>query len=58
MTTTVKVSAHCDSNKTKVRIIEGDRDSAEKTESYLEDGQEQDFHVYDTKYLSVDEIPK
>jgi len=58
MTTTVKVSAHCDSNTTKVRVIEGDRDSDEKTESYLEDGQEQNFYVYDTKFLSVDEIPK
>lgn len=58
MTTTVKVSAHCDSSTTKVRVIEGDRDSDEKTESCLEDGQEQNFYVYDTKFLSVDEIPK
>jgi len=58
MTTTVKVMAHCDGNKTKVRVIEGSRDSAEKTESYLEDGQEQQYVVYDDKYLSVDEIPK
>lgn len=58
MTTTVTVSAHCDSNTTKVRVIEGSRDTDEKTELYLEDGQEQEFVVYDNKYLSVDEIPK
>lgn len=58
MSTTVKVSAHCDPKTIKVRVIEGSRDSDEKSESYLDDGQEQEYVVYDDKYLSVDEIPK
>jgi len=58
MTTTVTVAAHCDEDTTKVRVIEGDHDSDEKVESYLEDGEQKDFYVYDRKYFSVDEIPK
>jgi hypothetical protein len=58
MTTTVTVSAHCNSETTRVRIIEGHRENSEKTESYLEDGESQDFVVYDSKFISVDEIPK
>lgn len=61
MTTTVKVSAHCDSETTKVRIIEGSRDTdpnGEKLETHIEDGQEVELHVYDDNYLTIDEIPK
>lgn len=58
MTTTVKVNAHCDSSKTRVRIVEGSNNSDLKNETHLEDGEEQSFVVYDDKYLIVSEIPK
>jgi hypothetical protein len=57
MTTSVTVKAHCDEN-TKVRIILGNRDNDEKEEILLADGEGVSHAVYDSKYISVDEIPK
>ena len=64
MTTTIRVSAHCNRDTTKVRVIKSTRDddankSLERREEvYLEDGDTLEFTVYDDQYVSVDEIPK
>jgi hypothetical protein len=57
MTTSVTVRAHCDEN-TQVRIILGNRDNDEKEEILLADGEEHESVVYDSDFISVDEIPK
>ena len=57
MTTTVTVSAHCDSEKTKVevQILDGEQDGQN---IYLEDGEAQDFHAYDRREIIVKEVDK
>jgi hypothetical protein len=57
MTTTVTVSAHCDPKTTKVevQIIDGDADGQN---TYLEDGETEDYIVYDDRKIIVSEIPK
>jgi hypothetical protein len=57
MTTTVTVSAHCDSETTKVevQILDGDNDGQN---IYMEDGESTDFVVYDARQIIVAEVPK
>ena len=57
MTTTVTVSAHCDPKTTKVevQVVDGDNDGQN---TYLEDGESADYHVYDDRKIIVAEIPK
>lgn len=57
MTTTVTVSAHCDKATTRVevQILDGDADGQN---IYLEDGESQDFVVYDSRQIIVAEIAK
>jgi len=57
MTTTVTVSAHCDPETTKVevQILDGETDGQN---TYLEDGESTDYHVYDDRKIIVAEIPK
>ena len=56
MTTTVNVVACCDSNTKKVEVTlsanEGD------TVTYLEDGESEDFVVYDERKIVVSEVLK
>ncbi len=55
MTTTVTVQASCN-EKTVVLISERSDNGVEK--HYLEDGEKQNFTVYDEKEITVMEVPK
>ena len=55
MTTTIKVSAHCDKDTFVVVEI---HNSDGKSTSLMQDGEEQQFYIYDTKKLTVQEVPR
>lgn len=57
MTTTVKVSAHCESETTQVRVsISGSQLQEDMT--ILKDGEFAEFHVCDGREVTVREVPK
>lgn len=58
MTTTVTVEAHCDPEKTQVRIRINEHDGTLPQEVFLESGEQREYVVYDYRSVSVDEIPK
>lgn len=57
MTTSVKVSAHCNSDK-QVRITKKNADGSSQTEIIIQDGETNEQVVYDNWSVSVKEEEK
>lgn len=57
MTSMVKVTASCD-DKTEVQVHLSDRSESQNNISGLQDGQSETFHVYDSRIITVLEVPK
>ena len=55
MTTKITVSAHCnDKTEVEVQIIDNDRMDL----SFIQTGETRDYHVWDSRTITVREIPK